>query len=218
MTYFSCCSSGGFGGCFVPDTLREPTKKLYAARPGLRVWTADEDGKVCSTSVFKSLLAAKPTVMRTLTGNDTKFNSSGQFGKLLTFYTQYVITWDTSHIWVLDLDIGNIIGCHSNLGKILDVAACGHEVYVLVNQREKFLRRFIVTTERVLEASCLDAVIAGNEDTSQQAETLEKTEKSGFDVMNALMSVPFMAVKVFYTVASSSRTKCNLEFSRSYAL
>ena len=203
------CRSGGFGSCFIPDTLREPTKKLYAARPGLRVWTADESGKVSSTSVFKSLLADKPPVIRTLSGNDTKFNSSGQFGKLLTFYNQYVITWDANRIWVLDLDLGNVIGCHSNLGKIRDVAVCGHEVFVLVNQRERFLRRFILTTERVLDSSCLDAVIAGSEDAGE-AETEEGAEKSGFSLASALMNVPFMALEVLRLLLTPTCTRKNL--------
>jgi hypothetical protein len=141
------------------------------------------------------LLTDKPPVINTLTGND-KFNCGGQFSQLLIFYNQYVITWDVNHIWVLDLDVGKIIGCHSNLGKIHDVAVCGHEVFVLVNNRERFLRRLILTTERVLESSCLDAVIAGSE---EQAATSDAAEKSGFNITSALMKVPFMALEVFDT-------------------
>ena len=135
-------------------------------------------------------------MIQTLIGNDSKFNSSGQFGQLLIFYNQYVITWDTNHIWVLDLDIGNVIGCHSNLGKIRDVAVCGHEIFVLVNQRERFLRRFILTTERVLDSSCLDAVIAGSEEPGEDQAVA--AEKSGFDITSALMAVPFMSLEVVY--------------------
>ena len=180
----------------MPDTLQEPTKKLYAARPGLRIWTADGNGKVSSTSVFKTLLAEKPPVIRTLTGNDGKMNSSGQFGQLLAFYNQYIVTWDQSHIWVLDLDVGSVIGCHSNLGKIRDVAVCGHEIYVLGNQRERFLRRFTVVTERVLDSSCLDAVVATGDETVDAPQVPETAEKTGFDMSSALMKIPFMALEV----------------------
>ena len=186
--------SGGFGGCFIPDILSEPTKKVYAARPGLRIWTADENGKVSSTSVFKSLLSDKPPIIQTLIGNDNKFNSNGQFGQLLIFHNEYVITWDTNHVWVLDLDLGNIVGCHSNLGKVRDVAVCGHEVFILVNQRERFLRRLILTTERVVDESCLDAVVAG----SKEPEPPDLTRKPGFGIASALLKVSHMGIGVGY--------------------
>ncbi|XP_028395914.1 tectonin beta-propeller repeat-containing protein 2-like isoform X2 [Dendronephthya gigantea] len=182
-------TSGRFGGCFLPENIQEPTKKLYAARPGLRIWTAGSDGKVSSTSVFKSLLSEKPPVISTLIENDNKFSSNGQFGKLLVFYNQYVLSWDPSHIWVLDLDIGKVMGCHSNLGKIRDVSVSGHEVFVLLNQRERFLRRFVLATERVLDSSYLDAVKAGEEAIPTGA------GKPGFNLGSALMKVPFMNVK-----------------------
>ena len=140
-------------------------------------------------------------------GNDNKFNSGGQFGQLLLFYNQYVITWDINHIWVLDLDAGKVIGCHSNLGKIREVAVCGHEIFVLVNQRERFLRRLILATERVLDSSCLDAVIAGSE---EPAEPSAVPAKSGFSLTSALMKVPFMDVEVLevlYFVGTGSQAK-----------
>lgn len=186
------CRSGRFGGCFLPECVQEPTKKLYAARPGLRIWTSGGNGKVSSTSVFKSLLSDKPAIISTLIENDNKFSSNGQFGKLLMFYNQYVLSWDPNHIWVLDLDIGNVIGCHSNLGKIRDVSVSGHEVFVLFNQRERFLRRFVLVTDRVLDSSCLDAVKAG------EAEAPKGAGKPGFNLGSALMKVPFMTVKVIW--------------------
>ena len=204
------CRSGGFGGCFIPDTLREPTKKLYAARPGLRIWTADGSGKVSSTSVFKSLLADKPPIIQTLIGNDNKFNSNGQFGQLLVFYNQYIITWDIHHIWVLDVDLGNVIGCHSNIGKIRDVTVCGHEIFILLNQRERFLRRLILTTERVLDSSCLDAVVAGSE---KAEETMTSgAGKPGFDITSALMKVPFMSLEVLTVVIYNKLLKLKVWF------
>ena len=112
----------------------------------------------------------------------------------MIFHNQYVITWDTNHIWVLDLALGNIIGCHSNLGKIRDVAVCGHEVFVLVNQRERFLRRLILTTERVVDSSCLDAVVAG----SKEPELPDMTRKPGFGIASALLKVSHMGMEVGY--------------------
>lgn len=155
------CSVGCFGCCFIPDNLQEPSKKLYTARPGQRIWTADESGKVSSTSVFKTLLADKPQTIYTLTGND-KINSGGQFGQLLIYYDKFVVTWDQSHLWILDLQEGIVVGCHSNLGKIRDVTVSGHELFVLVNQRERFLRRFTLVNEK-LGPSSIDAVIAVHE-------------------------------------------------------
>lgn len=90
-------------------------------------------------------------------------NSGGQFGQLVMYYNKFVVTWDQNHLWVLDLREGAVIGCNSNVGKIRNVTVSGHELFVLLNQKERFIRRFTIVSED-LGPTCLDAVIAIHED------------------------------------------------------
>jgi len=48
-------AAGGFGGVFAAG-LWSKNLKLYAARPGLRLWLADQEGAVQNTLIYKVLI------------------------------------------------------------------------------------------------------------------------------------------------------------------
>ena len=54
------CREGTFGACFFPVPASGVTK-IYAARPGGRVWEAGLDGKVVATHKLKDLLSVPPS-------------------------------------------------------------------------------------------------------------------------------------------------------------
>ena len=54
------CREGDFGACFFSAPTSGKTK-IYAARPGGRVWEAGLDGKVDATHKLKDLLSIPPS-------------------------------------------------------------------------------------------------------------------------------------------------------------
>lgn len=59
-----------------------------------------------------------------------------QFQSLHLFAGRYIVTHSENNLWVLDPENSTVLGCHGNLGKILDVAATMTEIYVLREEAE----------------------------------------------------------------------------------
>ncbi|XP_065660832.1 tectonin beta-propeller repeat-containing protein 2 [Hydra vulgaris] len=143
---------GNFGACFFPPYSTVPPDDLciYAARPGLRLWCASVDGKVCSTMIFKdSIYKGEPhisTIDLPSHPDSLIQNEQKQFGKMLVFSERFLVSWQSSCLWVIDPTTGCVIGCHSNLGSIVDVALTGNELYVLSKGETNFLRQIIFET------------------------------------------------------------------------
>ena len=150
---FICCSPGRFGACFYPparpntssgSTASPPV--VYTVRPGLRLWTANMEGKVSATLMYKGLLNESPPGIRLIAPTqpatlDLPSNTAGQFGPLSIYHGQFVVTWDTSRLWVLDTSPCALVGFHGNFSGIVDVCTVGHEIYVLQLGGEWFIRR-----------------------------------------------------------------------------
>lgn len=64
-----------------------------------------------------------------------------QFGPLITFHDQFLVTWQGSCLWAMDPTTGVVVGCHSNLGCVVDVGVNNNELFVLTKGQEKFIRR-----------------------------------------------------------------------------
>lgn len=158
--FFSLSSSGLYGACFYPpakvllDDEAEPQLSIYASRPGLRLWTADLNGKVQATLMYKGLMNENPPGIRTLTPLPSPSLAAAtridqfdlalpQFGRLQIFHGQFVITWDLHRLWVLDTSPCALV-CyhHSYHGDICDVCTVGHEVYVLQHKGERLIKKF----------------------------------------------------------------------------
>lgn len=69
-------------------------------------------------------------------------NKISQFGRLLVFHGQFIVTWDSVRLWVLDTSPCCIVGCHSNHGPILDVCTVGHEIFLLTQSTERMIVKF----------------------------------------------------------------------------
>ena len=66
-----------------------------------------------------------------------------QFGPLIVFATDFLLSWQGSCIWVLEPSLGVIAGCHSNFGSIVGVATCNNELFVLSRSEEQCVRRIV---------------------------------------------------------------------------
>lgn len=119
---------------------------IYAARPGLRLWKATIDGKVLTTMMFKDSINKGLPPIETLElasnlGLPPQQGEYKQFGPLVTFHDQFVATWQGSCVWVMDPSTGVVVGCHSNLGCVVDVGVNKNELFVLTKGQERFVRR-----------------------------------------------------------------------------
>lgn len=119
---------------------------VYAARPGLRLWRASAEGKVMTTMMFReSINKGKPEILTIdLPSNHVSPHAEQkQFGPIKTFHDQFLITWQGSNVWVLDPTTGVVVGCHSNLGCVVDVSVVNNEIFVLSKAKENFVRRVL---------------------------------------------------------------------------
>lgn len=145
-------SPGRYGAMFYPPTRGTSGDKLdrspdvYTSRPGLRLWTADINGKVSATLMYKGLTNENPpgiTILDPpppcLTRLPTDYQA--QFGPLRLYHGQFFVTWDVSRLWVVDASPCALVGYHGNLGDIVDVSTAGHEIYVLQRGGERLLMK-----------------------------------------------------------------------------
>ena len=145
-------SAGKYGACFYPPARRtseegsSETPNVFTARPGLRIWTADINGKVSATLMYKGLTSENPPGIKVLAPLPPCLSKhspdfQAQFGSLLIYHGQFLVTWDVSRLWVLDTSPCSLVGFHSNLGDIVDVSTVGHEIYVLQRGGERLLMK-----------------------------------------------------------------------------
>ena len=109
---------------------------LYACRPGLRLWRATIDGSVTSTIMFRDLVNAHKQSIILLSSSlaTTQSETSSterQFGPVLIYCDDMIVTWDVNAVYVLDPKHNALIGQHECLGQIVDVSTNDEEVFIL---------------------------------------------------------------------------------------
>ena len=185
-------SPGRFGAMFYPPsrgTFEEKTKtqpNVYTSRPGLRLWTADINGKVSATLMYKGLTNENPpgiTILDPPPPCLTKLpkDYQPQFGPLRLYHGQFFVTWDVSRLWILDSSPCALVGYHGNLGDILDVSTAGHEIYVLQRGGERPLMKLSLIPK--LSNPLLDVVAllehsykSDEDENTQQQQSEPKTQ------------------------------------------
>ncbi|KAJ8308928.1 hypothetical protein KUTeg_013802 [Tegillarca granosa] len=142
------CLPGPFGGVFIPGLCKTEDAELYAVRPGMRIWQACVDGTVKATYLFKELIN-KPHPEILLLYNDVSSSKTGdvQFGRLLLYMDKYLVTWNTSALFILSPSDNEVIGSQSNIGTIEDVAVTKDEIFVLRKNADRALIRIAENPE-----------------------------------------------------------------------
>ena len=64
-----------------------------------------------------------------------------QFGPLVVYADDYLLSWQGSCVWVLDPNSGHVAGCHSNFGFVVDVATANEDIFILSKGDLNFVRR-----------------------------------------------------------------------------
>jgi len=153
---FCVTSLGAFGAVFVAGSPQISDTRLFAARPGLRLWKADTSGTVEATLMFRdqlTQLSKSATLLHDLTleNSQSTRNEDRQFGRLLLYGTSCLITYHGTCLYVLDCTQNAVVCYHGNVGPVTDVAICNDEVYVL----RSFTHRPLI---RLLQRPLFDSI------------------------------------------------------------
>ena len=126
------------------------------------MWRATSEGKVLTTMMFReSINKGRPEIL-TIDLPSCQVTPQGeqlqqkQFGPIKTFHDQFLITWQGSNVWVLDPTTGVVVGCHSNLGCVMDVGVVNNEIFVLSKAKENFVRKVLFEVNPCIVVQELD--------------------------------------------------------------
>jgi hypothetical protein len=171
---------GIYGGTFT-----NKSGALIIARPGLRLWIADKDGKVQSTAKYKEILVTSPLPAIPLYGGmttNTTPSDQWQFGKLLPWKDEWVVGWHGNTVWVLEPHSLSCKGVMTLGQKIIDVSIVNSDLYLLLVGHQRPLvklslpsltpgraRRLLVSKNTEMEPSRLKSDL---QDSSQEKEVM----------------------------------------------
>ena len=189
MLYLIFISFGNFGACFHPvagPVATDEVVDVFAARPGFRIWKATIDGKVLSTMIYKDSIHKGLPIIETLdlAANVNQPPQQGeykQFGPLVAFHDNFVVTWQGSCLWVVDPSTGVLVGCHNNLGCIVDVGINRNEIFILSKGKENFIRRVEFEINPCIVVEDLDLNNPQEVLKAQRASSVSQFEKDQLD-------------------------------------
>ena len=130
----------------------------YVARPGFRIWKANLLGQVdivaacqCKCSFCYCFVKVSATLgyreslssgeapliqMHAVQSSSSQQCADGQFRHLHLLAGKYIVTHCDNNLWVLDPDNNSILGCHGNLGRIIDIATTQTKIFLLREDAE----------------------------------------------------------------------------------
>ncbi|GLV45560.1 uncharacterized protein CBL_02580 [Carabus blaptoides fortunei] len=131
---------GKLGAVFCRNSLKPKDLVIYCTRPGLRIWISDLQGTVHKTLLFKDLLnkeCYEVPLINPITGYAKKLKPlrEATFGVLLPFGENLLVTYSSEVIYILDPISLIVIAMISHLRRILSVATCKDEMFILEGER-----------------------------------------------------------------------------------
>lgn len=120
-----------FGACFSYNINDPRNPKIFSSRPGMRIWKSNINGKVEQTILFKDAIKESkyqkiPLIHKLKSRNN---NEIIQFGRVLKFLENYILTWTNSHFFVLSTD-GVVVSSLENI-TIRDICINESEIFIL---------------------------------------------------------------------------------------
>lgn len=118
--FFFYFSLGKFGGVFFQNSQKPTDVSMYCIRPGLRIWESDIQGNVQKTLLFKDILSKEsPEVLLINPISDNlkkvKPQKEASFGHVLLYNSNYLVTYSSDVVYVLDPRKLTVIATVSNL-------------------------------------------------------------------------------------------------------
>uniref|UniRef100_A0A672LZC1 Tectonin beta-propeller repeat-containing protein 2-like n=1 Tax=Sinocyclocheilus grahami TaxID=75366 RepID=A0A672LZC1_SINGR len=133
-------NNGKFGACFQPALCKQSDLVVYAARPGLRLWRTDVQGRVGETHVLKPLFnqdIPQFELFPRLGFNGGYRPSERQLGIVSCFLKEgWVLSWNEYSVYVVDCTNQVIIGGLESSGDIVSVSCTENEIFILKGDRD----------------------------------------------------------------------------------
>lgn len=128
---------GLYGACFLKN---DKSMRIFCARPGSRLWEVDLEAVVHSTHQFKQQLAIPPSsfisiheeskiINKELSKNDWSAQSFN-FIKLYDLLGRYIFTYKKDGIYILNVDMANVLFWSNQFGDIVDVVCISNTVFL----------------------------------------------------------------------------------------
>lgn len=121
-----------FGATFMGPP-RKPT--VICGRPGFRFWAADTMGNVSHTYLLKDAISKTSFEVPLLNPGRINGYIPINFGKCFPFMDTFLVTYNQDVIYFLNLDKLKVEASVKRLRKILSLAVCGSEIFILEGPR-----------------------------------------------------------------------------------
>ena len=135
----------------MPGSYSAYSASLYCVRPGLRCWKANTQGKVLATLVLKSEVQTAEANIKLLSGTQIlsyQTQEEKNFGLLYPYINNWLISYNSSNLYILNSETAKLVGFQSDLGNIMNLCVCGDEIFIL---RESLSRPIIRLSLRPLD-------------------------------------------------------------------
>ncbi|KAK6181171.1 hypothetical protein SNE40_009090 [Patella caerulea] len=141
---------GVFGACFIPGMCKPSDAKLFATRPGCRLWRASINGTVENTFIFKEVLSdAIPVIPLIKPEIVTPQKEEPQFGRLYIYREDELVTWHGGNLFIIEATNSQVLCVQSRIGTIVDLAINNDEIFILRKNTEINLVRIALKPEEV---------------------------------------------------------------------
>ncbi|CAL1547450.1 unnamed protein product [Lymnaea stagnalis] len=205
---------GPFGACFISGLCKPDDAKLYAARPGCRLWLSDMNGVVSNTIIFTDPLSTMVPEIPLLNAGKLQMNQSEfQFGHLKLFKEKQVITWSSSALVVLDPEANRVVARQGRLNGIVDVAVVEEtgEIFLLRRHADARVIRISYKPEpKSVRGKTVMASIhpAQEEKSTDKDKETDNTSKVSFFKK---LAIPLLPKKAEKTISENSKNSMGSE-------
>lgn len=111
---------------------------IVTVRPGFRFWISDTKGNVAQTVLLKDAVAAiKSRALEIPLLNPGRLNNQSpiNFGRCVVFKEQFIVTYNDSVVYLLDLESLKVVAVIRRLRRIESLAVCGSEIFIVEGPR-----------------------------------------------------------------------------------
>ncbi|KAK0046533.1 tectonin beta-propeller repeat-containing protein 2 [Biomphalaria pfeifferi] len=185
---------GPFGACFIPGLCKTDDAKLYAARPGCRLWLADMKGVVSNTIIFSDPMSSSIPEIPLLSVGRLQMAgpSEFQFGNLKWLGNNQIVTWSSSALVVLDPEANRVVAKQGRLSGIVDAAVVEEtgEIFLLRRHAEARVIRIASKPEAKPYKEVLMSTLLATHDEKPWTNLKEedKSVKEADDSINSTLS------------------------------
>lgn len=111
---------------------------IVTVRPGFRLWISDTKGNVSQTVLLKDAVTAiKSRALEIPLLNPGRLNNDSpiNFGRCVVFKEQFIVTYNDSVVYLLDLESLKIVAVIRRLRRIESLSVCGSEIFIVEGPR-----------------------------------------------------------------------------------